>query len=79
MPEYDTCRGCGRRIRWVIMAESGRSAPVDPEPVDRRTPTDLIVIRNGVARVERVTRGHLSHFATCPKASQFRRKGTQRT
>ncbi|MGE5585779.1 MAG: hypothetical protein ACM309_09680 [Bacillota bacterium] len=57
-----TCKGCGREIKW-LRTEAGKQMPVDPEPV-------TVVLTDG-----RVFRGYRPHWATCPKAEQFRRKG----
>lgn len=56
------CRGCGQEIDW-IKTKRGSSMPVDP-------PLVTVVTLEG-----EVVRGHRSHFATCPKASKYRKKG----
>lgn len=80
------CRGCGAEINWVRM-RSGRVIPVDPEPVFvvEGSGKDVIVtedggIANGVqcpggAVPPGKRRGWRSHFASCPMADQFRRRG----
>lgn len=53
------CRGCGQAITW-IKTVSGKSMPVNPAIV-------TIVTGRG-----EIVRGHIAHWATCPKADQFR-------
>lgn len=55
------CSGCGVYIEWVKM-KSGKMMPCDPAPV-------TIVTSDG-----KVETGFISHFATCPKANQLRKK-----
>lgn len=75
-----TCKGCGQKIRWIITA-AGKQMPVDPEPLawdDVEEGTLLIDQEGNVKRSD----GNLfdddgrawfvTHFATCPKADDFR-------
>lgn len=72
-----TCRTCGAEIVWARMP-SGKMCPFDAE----ETPAggwDLIDDR-GEVLAQRLTRvagsgepGYLSHFATCPQATEHRR------
>ncbi len=55
-----TCKGCGKTIEW-IRTPAGKQMPVDPGLV-------TVVLADG-----RVVRGHTPHWATCPKAQDFRR------
>lgn len=82
------CRGCGGPILW-IRTPAGRSMPCDPEPVEYwQSPTGLqrIVTPNGQvvsASLEGLPglatgRGYISHFATCPEARAFSRRGGRR-
>lgn len=57
-----TCRGCGAPIVW-IKTKAGRPNPCDPNIV-------AVVTDEG-----EVVRGRISHFATCPKAGEFRGGG----
>lgn len=81
------CRGCGRAIIW-LKTKAGRPMPCDPEPVKFRPMTRFGpdqgpekfmtmdgLVRRGVRDPEGEMVGHVSHFATCPKADGFRRKG----
>lgn len=56
------CRGCGAPMEWV-KSTTGRNIPVDPKRV-------TVVLDDG-----QVVTGRVSHFATCPKAGEFRRAG----
>jgi len=62
------CRGCGALIRW-FKTVGGKPIPVDVEP--RKV---LVEIRNLPCWVS-VEDGYTAHWATCPKASEFRKKG----
>ena len=79
-----TCRGCGQHIYW-IKTPAGKSMPCDPEQViywQKPGGSHKIVTPNGEVLSaelegphEKATGiGYISHFATCPKAGQFRRK-----
>lgn len=61
MPLTQPCRSCGAPIVWIRL-ESGRSAPCDPKPV-------VIHTASGVT-----LSGYGSHFATCPNATQHRKR-----
>jgi hypothetical protein len=60
------CRGCGASVLFVTTAATGKSIPLDPLPVKR------IVIGDDLKA--RVVDTYIAHFATCPKADQFRKK-----
>lgn len=79
-----TCRGCGRPIFWIKTA-SGKSMPCDPEQVwywqkpggSKKivTPYGEVVSAETEGDLENVTGiGHIPHFATCPRSSDFRRR-----
>lgn len=53
--------GCGVYIEWV-KTTAGKSMPVDPAGV-------TIVTKEG-----ETVRGYIPHWATCPKANQFKKK-----
>lgn len=55
-----TCRSCGRCIVWLV-TDKGRRMPVDPEGVK---PGETVYEHGR----------HVSHFATCPQADQWRKK-----
>lgn len=74
--------GCGQPIIWTLNVSTGRRMPVDAEPDPERGNVVLISGNNGpesrvLTRDERerrmTTTGlYVSHFATCPKAAEFR-------
>lgn len=55
------CRSCRAQIIWLTTA-AGKNMPVDADTVD---PEDQEFIRDK----------HVTHWATCPDAGKFRRKG----
>ena len=70
------CRSCKAKIAFITM-ESGRSMPVDSEPVDNG---NVWIGEDGVGRV--VGKGDystvtmplfISHFATCPNSKAHRK------
>ena len=78
-----TCRGCGRPVLWVETS-TGKRMPLDPET----SATGNVVLEQasssegplGAFRAHVLRRGevwpgdrYVAHFATCPKAEQFRR------
>ena len=78
------CRTCGAEIKFIKM-KSGKWNPVD---IQKRTvkkdggKETLIteegeLIRGTFASVEECANGtgYISHFSTCPNASQFRKRG----
>lgn len=83
------CKGCGAEIAW-LKTTAGISTPVNPGyvEIDLSGPKVItIVTDNGKVEsgsqvdkyslfpVENTVRGRVSHFATCPKASEFRNRG----
>lgn len=80
------CKGCGAEITFVRLA-SGKLLPVNPTPVyieDKNGPEIIITtdgrVSNGrqeyvKSQNQYLTRGYVSHFATCPFASDFRKRG----
>lgn len=55
------CRACNKEIVF-LKTESGKLIPVDKETTDS---ADEYFDRDR----------HVTHFRTCPKANQFRKKG----
>ncbi len=79
-----TCRGCGKPIYW-IKTTAGKSIPCDPEQVrywQKPGGSQKVVTTDGEVvsaelegDLEKVSDiGHISHFATCPKRDEFRRR-----
>jgi len=64
-----SCRGCGKPMNWGLDSETGATIPLDPRaPVYEIGPLDEATRTFSVRRV----RTHaVSHFATCPKSSDF--------
>ena len=60
------CKGCGAEIKW-IRTENNKNMPLDLELI-----TIYIV---DVAGFPRLAKGHQIHWATCPEAKQFKKKG----
>ena len=78
------CRACGAEILF-IKTLTGKTTPADAEPVsfmedDRGT--DFFILLDGSTRRgrrcderESGLTGYVSHFATCPNAEAFRKRG----
>jgi hypothetical protein len=66
-----TCKGCGAEILWVKV--NGKAHPVNPKRA-------MVVIEEKVEApgpgelYGRAASAWVSHFATCPMATQFRRR-----
>lgn len=79
------CRGCGEPILFIRM-KNRKMIPVNPSPVfvEDKSARDVIITADGRVsngRQEYVksdndlfVKGYISHFATCPFASQFRNR-----
>jgi hypothetical protein len=72
------CRGCGAPIRWAATA-AGRRLPLDPEPaadgtvVLGPTGTAHVLPARGRGDVPPEVERYRPHWATCPRAGDFRR------
>ena len=79
------CKGCGAAIIWVKL-KSGKSIPCNPKPVfieDNKSGDKIIVTTDGrvsngrleivTSQNQFLTRGYISHFATCPMAGVLRK------
>lgn len=78
----DSCRSCRESVIWCL-TEQGKRMPVDVEPVPhgnltlsdaRPTPVATVVSKSGREPGRRL---YISHFATCPKSNQHRRKANR--
>lgn len=58
------CRGCGGPIIWAISPTGARI------PLDARAPVYMVQTDQGSTRAVRSTH-YVSHFCTCPNASEF--------
>ena len=67
------CKGCGKTIEWHKTA-AGKSIPLDPDPHPDGNLTFDEAMRVVVVPKGSKPRLFLSHFVTCVKADQFRRK-----
>ena len=79
------CKGCGAEIRFIKL-KSGKAIPVNPAPVfiEDKNGSEIIVTTDGrisngrqeivTSQNQFLTRGYISHFATCPFADQLRRR-----
>lgn len=65
------CKSCFAEIRWV-KTMSGKAMPVDAKPEKR-----FVITGNNDegTPVGDVRDTFVSHFATCPQADAFRKKG----
>lgn len=69
-----TCRGCGKPIIWGI-GENGAKIPLDPRPACYDIQESAGAgLKLGEVLVTRSRRAMVTHFATCPKASDFSRE-----
>lgn len=77
----DRCRTCDAPIIWATSESTLKAMPVDAEPSpagsvqliprEGRTPLARVI----PARDRFAKTLHTSHFATCPQASQHRKRG----
>jgi len=68
--ETSKCRGCGAEIIWAI-TEQGKRIPLDAKD-ERRF---IVGVNQADDEVEAVLcKTYTTHFATCPKADQFRKE-----
>lgn len=78
------CRSCGAEIKFIKM-KSGKWNPVDPSKryIKKDGGHEVLVTEEGeliqgtFATLEDGANGvgYISHFATCPAAGEFRRRG----
>lgn len=77
--------GCGQEVVWVETRGAGRAMPVDAKPHEdgnvvidydaKPVPLATVIARKPQLSALRAAGVplYVSHFATCPKADQFRR------
>jgi len=70
-----TCSGCHQRIRWAY-TPAGKAMPFDPDPVTAPDQGTYVLEGKHARKPEPLfdTVFHLTHYATCPKADDFRLK-----
>ena len=84
MGSFGTCSGCGRQIIW-LKTSSGKNMPCDSAMVNYQivaggkerivTPDGRVVAGiTGVDAEQADGRGYISHFATCTRSNNFRRR-----
>lgn len=68
------CKTCGRNIVWA-KTEGGKAMPLDIEAVDGgNVELDLATRVAKVVKPELGMRQFVSHFVTCPQASEHRKR-----
>jgi len=78
------CRACGASIKWV-KTKTGKNMPCNAKVVwyvaDANGSQNIVLITGDVVRGETAATpneatsiGYISHFATCPRAKQFKRR-----
>lgn len=81
---FGQCRGCGGRVLW-IKTKAGKNMPVDtvihyyrkdPDGKEKIVTQEGNVITGTIVDTpeEADGMGYISHFATCPKARNFKKK-----
>ena len=83
---FGVCRNCGKQVMW-IRTKAGKNMPVDPDFLNYRRPEpgekakEKIVTANGdvisaniVDSRDAEGYGYISHFATCPGATNHRKR-----
>ena len=86
------CKSCGKEIVWIKMYGSGKSMPVDAEPVSVLLYGEGLntFIRNDGVTIQgreigdawdedpnaKIISAYRSHFATCPAADKHRKRGS---
>jgi hypothetical protein len=85
MPSDDLkpCRGCKSLIRFVLTPKR-RRMPIDPRPAREgnvrleRVFDEVVAVTLAGGELDRAREAseplYTSHFATCPKAAQFKRR-----
>ena len=73
MMDSGTCLGCGARIGWAV-TEHGKRIPLNP-PEKRFI---LVLVQHPDGEGEhyeaRLRETYTSHFSSCPKAAEFRKR-----
>lgn len=72
------CKTCGASILWVVVGPSKKTTPInaqpDPERGNIRLTDKLAYYMSEEERLAYQGPRYLSHFATCPQATQHRRR-----
>lgn len=76
-----TCKGCGAQIIWR-QTKNGKMLPCDPTPVGYRErekargkvmTADGRIVSCDFTNEPDAPTGNIPHFATCPKAADFKK------
>ncbi len=67
------CKSCGKTIVWGV-TEDGTKIPLDPSPPVYVITGKLQAYQGEGFQVERTKMSLVSHFITCPNASQHSKK-----
>lgn len=81
------CKACGATIIWIGM-QSGKSMPCDAQQVvyweDKKGEATIITPNGETVRATLQTRrtpptgvGFIPHWATCPRAQKFKKRGNE--
>lgn len=83
LPTHRECESCGAAITWA-RTRAGKAMPVNAEPdsygnlllTEHRgeARVGILLARQAAAARAEGSRLHLSHFATCSRADQWRRR-----
>ncbi len=77
MSDQARCNGCGAEILWRY-TPAGKLMPLDVETIDQPLSGTYVIVNDQDCRPaepmldEPGTEYHMSHFATCSHANQFR-------
>jgi hypothetical protein len=71
MSEESKCKGCGAPIIWITTPE-GKAHPVDAKPMKVYVKVREVLDGFEDEEVWKLQDGFMTHFATCPKANEFR-------
>lgn len=73
-----SCRACSAPIRFAKHVSTGKAHPVDDKPSQDGNLVlfhegGVLMVRHAKLPADQMRPRHKSHFATCPKAKDFRR------
>jgi len=81
-PQVSACKSCGASIYWA-KSSTGKSIPIDAEPVEGGNVWLSISTRTGELRAKIVSKStslesdrnaYVSHFVTCPQSKDWRKR-----
>jgi hypothetical protein len=68
-PMASKCRGCGAEIIWAVTSTMKRI------PLDAKSEKRFTLVDEGTHQQAFLRDTYVSHFATCPQANEFRKRG----